>query len=73
MLAFPAALTADSFLQRYWQKRPLAMPQAAQQSLPTISRNELAWLAMQDDVESRLIFTERNGDSNPLPCRQWPV
>ncbi len=28
---------------------------------PVISRNELAWLATLDDVESRIVFTERAG------------
>src|SRR5210317_101049 len=38
------------------------MPRALDRVRPAISRNELGWLATLDDVESRLIFTER-GDS----------
>lgn len=55
---------------------------------PTISRNELAWLATLDDVESRIVFTERRQDrrhyrveSGPfepeylraLPKRDWTL
>lgn len=61
MLSFPGALTAETFLARYWQKAPLFMPGAIQRMRPAITRNELAWLATLDDVESRIVFTERHG------------
>ncbi len=87
MLRLPGNLTAARFLSRYWQKKPLYMPQATVPLRPSISRNELAWLATQDDVESRIVFTER-GDrtryravSGPfdgdylaaLPRRDWTL
>ena len=59
MLQLPDALTAEQFLERYWQKAPLFMPRAAQTIRPSLSRNELAWLATCDDVESRIVFCDR--------------
>lgn len=60
MLELPGNLTAGRFLAQYWQKKPLFMPQAAKAMRPTITRNELAWLATLDDVESRIVFTNRD-------------
>lgn len=38
------------------------MPQTlARAALPTLEPDELAWLATQPDVESRIVFTERSG------------
>ncbi len=62
MLKFPGNLTADTFLARYWQKKPLLMPQAIPAMRPALTRNELAWLATLDDVESRIVFTDRSDD-----------
>ena len=50
---------ADAFLSRYWQKQYLYGRGAADQSLPNLEPDEIAWLATQADVESRLVFTER--------------
>ncbi len=66
MLAFPPPLLPEGaarFLQRYWQKQPLWLPGAIERdALLDIEPDELAWLALQEDVESRLVFTEdRNG------------
>lgn len=63
------------------------MPRAASPLRPRISRNELAWLATQDDVESRIVFTSRGArtryraESGPfdpgylsaLPRRDWTL
>ena len=57
MLKFPSNITSAEFLRRHWQKQPLFMP-AALSDLPLLSADELAWLATQPDVESRLVFTE---------------
>ena len=62
MLKLPGSLTAKKFLDRHWQKEPLLMPQAMNRVRPAVTRNELGWLATLDDVESRLVFTERDGD-----------
>lgn len=62
MLKLPRTLTVESFLTRHWQKEHLFMPQALPRLQPSISRNELGWLATLDDVESRLVFTDRGAD-----------
>jgi len=62
MLKLPGKLTAEGFLARHWQQEPLLMPQALPRLRPSVSRNELGWLATLEDVESRLVFTRRDGD-----------
>jgi 50S ribosomal protein L16 3-hydroxylase len=88
MLKLPGNLTAKTFLKRYWQKQPLFMPGALARVRPSITRNELGWLATLDDVESRLVFVERKqnrchyraetGPFEPkylqdLPKRDWTL
>ena len=88
MLKFPGKLTADTFLARHWHKKPLFMPQAIDVMRPAVTRNELAWLATLDDVESRLVFSDRANEqiryrveSGPfhveylqaLPKRNWSL
>ncbi len=58
----PGQLTAQRFLDVHWQKKPLRIPGAISGELPTLTADELAWLATLDDVESRLVFTERHDD-----------
>ena len=55
MLALP--VSAKAFLARHWQKAPLFIPQALDGLRPSVTRNELGWLATLDDVESRIVFT----------------
>ena len=62
MLKLPENLTAETFLKRYWQKQPLFMPAALNRVRPSITRNELGWLATLEDVESRLVFVERSSN-----------
>ena len=59
MLRLPEQLTVEAFLERHWQKQPLLMPAAVDGIRPAITRNELAWLATHDDVESRIVFVDR--------------
>ncbi|GMR17413.1 MAG: cupin domain-containing protein [Gammaproteobacteria bacterium] len=58
---FPRGIAAADFLERHWQKHALFMPGALAADLPLLTPDELGWLATLDDVESRLIFTERSG------------
>ena len=88
MLKLPGELNAEDFLERHWQKQALFIPKAVARLRPSVTRNELAWLAMQEDVESRIVFTERGGprihyraESGPfdadflagLPRRDWTL
>ena len=63
MLKLPGRLTPETFLADYWQQQPLFMPAALERLRPAVTRNELAWLATLDDVESRIVFTDRQGES----------
>jgi len=53
-------LTAEAFLQQYWQKKPLLIRQAIPDFLTPLSPDELAGLACEAEVESRLIL-EKDG------------
>ena len=52
-------LSPRTFLRRYWQKRPLFVPQALPGFGGVIDKRALAALAARDDVESRIV--ERRG------------
>lgn len=84
----PGNLSVETFLGRHWQKQALCMPAALARVRPAITRNELGWLATLADVESRLVFVERDGrrcryraETGPfepeylqaLPKRDWTL
>jgi 50S ribosomal protein L16 3-hydroxylase len=48
-------LDVDDFLSRYWQREPLLLRGALPGFRPPISADELAGLALEDEVESRLV------------------
>jgi len=54
-LALLGGLTAEQFMRRHWQKKPLVVRQALPGLVPPATRAELARLAASDDVESRLV------------------
>lgn len=54
-------LTASEFLRDYWQKKPLVIRQAFPGFTCPIDANELAGLACEEAVESRLVIEEENG------------
>jgi 50S ribosomal protein L16 3-hydroxylase len=78
-------LTSDAFFRDYWQKKPLCLRQALPNFQSPISADELAGLACEDFVESRLVlehgdtpwqlkhgpFTEK--DFATLPERHWSL
>jgi len=49
------SMPTETFMRKYWQKKPLLIRQAIPDMLPILSREALFELAAQDDVESRLI------------------
>jgi 50S ribosomal protein L16 3-hydroxylase len=69
---FPDELSADDFLDRYWQKSPLFMPDAIADAIPELTPDELAWLATLDDVESRVIFTDAADGESRYRVEQGP-
>ncbi len=52
-------LTADQFLQRHWQKKPLLIRNAIPDMRALLAREDLFSLAAREDVESRLITNYR--------------
>lgn len=60
------------FLERYWQKQPLFLPRALADVWPALDADELAWLALQPDVEARLVITRRAGAAVTYELRQGP-
>jgi 50S ribosomal protein L16 3-hydroxylase len=71
-LIFPNDLSPESFLSGYWQKQPLYLPGALDAIRPTLTSGELAWLATQDDVESRLVFSRTDGDRTHYQVKHGP-
>lgn len=45
----------DHFFKAYWQKRPLLIKQGFKNFIDPISADELAGLAMEEEIESRLV------------------
>ena len=54
------SIDADTFLRRYWQRKPLLMRQACAGFEEPLSPEELAGLACEEEVESRLVFTRKD-------------
>lgn len=51
-------LTAEQFLKEYWQKKPLLIKGAFKDFTDPIDANELAGLAMENEIESRIIANQ---------------
>ena len=79
-------LAPADFLRDYWQKRPLVIRDAVPDFSAPLTPEELAGLALEDDVESRLVLEEggaypwelRNGsftedDFLSLPATHWTL
>jgi 50S ribosomal protein L16 3-hydroxylase len=66
-LVFPDGVDAAGFLRFFWQRRPLLMPAALPGFTSPLAPEELAGLACEDGVESRLVRQLRTG---PTP---WKV
>jgi 50S ribosomal protein L16 3-hydroxylase len=78
-------LTAREFLRDYWQKKPLLIRQALPDFESPISPDELAGLALEEEIESRLVIEHgqqpwelRRGpfseeDFSDLPARDWTL
>jgi 50S ribosomal protein L16 3-hydroxylase len=79
-------ISLDIFLTQYWQKKPLVIRNAIENFAPIISADELAGLACEEEVESRLIIQDntrqqwsmRHGpltedDFSNLPQSHWTL
>jgi len=54
-------ISTEQFLRDYWQKKPLLIRKALPDFISPISADELAGLALEEEVESRLIQQSKNG------------
>jgi 50S ribosomal protein L16 3-hydroxylase len=63
-------LSEEEFLSRHWQKRPLLVRQALPGFCCPVPAEELAGLACEEGVESRLVL--RHGDDGPWELRCGP-
>ena len=61
-------LSAQAFMRRHWQKKPLLVRQAFPGIKPPLNRAELFKLAAQEGVESRLIQRDGKG-----PRARWSL
>ena len=61
-------LNTEQFLRDYWQRKPLVMRRALTGLPGILSADELAGLACEESVESRL--KNRKSDHDPVA---WPV
>ncbi|MCB1801621.1 MAG: cupin domain-containing protein [Gammaproteobacteria bacterium] len=84
-LDLPASIDAETFMRDYWQQRPLLMRAALPPETFPLPAEELAGLACEAEVESRLLITHsasrwsvRHGpfddaDFAALPERDWTL
>lgn len=70
VLHFPPGLDATGFLRSYWQRRLLVIRGALPEFRSPLSAEELAGLACEPEIESRLVL-ERGGD-HPWEVRHGP-
>ena len=63
-------ISADHFLNEYWQKKPLLIRRAIPNFDSPISGEELAGLSLEKDIESRLIFEK--GGKKPWELKLGP-
>jgi 50S ribosomal protein L16 3-hydroxylase len=54
-------ISIDTFLREYWQKKPLLIRNAFPDFEAPVSPDELAGMALEEEVESRLIIQSPNG------------
>jgi len=55
-------LSPEKFLTEYWQKKPLLIKQAFKNFEDTIPADELAGLAMEAEIESRIVSVDNKGN-----------
>lgn len=66
----PGGLSADIFLRDYWQKKPVVIRQAFPDFSCPVSADELAGLACEENVESRIVIEDDN--SKPWQLENGP-
>lgn len=84
-LSLPAPVDAESFLRDYWHRKPLLMRAALPPDIFPLTADELAGLACEPEIESRLLighsateWSVRHGpfdgdEFSDLPERDWTL
>ncbi|MBU3070489.1 cupin domain-containing protein [Aestuariicella sp. G3-2] len=79
------SISTDDFIREYWQQKPLLIRQAIPDYQSPVTPDELAGLALEEDVESRIILEKgkspwelRRGPFNEsefskLPADKWTL
>jgi 50S ribosomal protein L16 3-hydroxylase len=62
-------ISTDDFIRHYWQQKPLLIKQALPDYLSPVSADELGGLALEEDVESRIILEH---GKTPWELRRGP-
>lgn len=83
---FPGDITVETFLQEYWQKKPLLIRNAFPGIQSPLTPDELAGLACEDDANSRIVFEQHElghwhvlhgplneDDFSDLPEKNWTL
>ena len=65
-------LSRDKFLAEYWQKKPVLLRQAVSSFAPPISVDEVAGLALEDEIESRIIWQQHPETGKPWVLEHGP-
>ncbi len=59
---FLGDISPATFLNEYWQKKPLLLKQAIPDFSSFLNGDELAGLSLEEEIESRLVIREANGE-----------
>jgi 50S ribosomal protein L16 3-hydroxylase len=70
VIRFPEAITAETFLREYWQKKPLLIPQGLADVDFPLEPDELAGLSLEEEIESRLVLEQ--GFERPWELHHGP-
>jgi len=65
-------LSQQQFLQEYWHKKPLLIPNAIPNFTGPLSPEELAGLACEEEVESSIMLQHNNLHQNSDPQWEFP-
>ena len=65
-------ISPETFMQRYWHKKPLVIRQAIPGFAPLLERIELLELAAQEEVESRLVVQDTPGKGSGWKFKHGP-
>ncbi len=61
-------ISVETFLNEYWQKKPLLIRNAIPSFESPVEANEIAGLALEEDIESRIILEEGPNSKWELEC-----